>query len=370
MSNQSEPPGEYPQRDFLALLRFGAAQLLVLLRLLALIAGPGALLVLYRRRVHWGACAAACGVLAVGASSLFWLLFMGGGAAARLAIDTRIALLGCGAMGLAALGGFVAGVWGRRVGIWEVYVAAAVVAMGAWLWLSGQVALSDFLAAEDSLRASAFEQAVFIRGAPGAKFLGPMWERLLGLFAFGSVLCGSFGGSLAFMIQADSAGLDLGFGFEWGLSRRLLRGRDSNLSGTALVGIAGIALGVAALVTVNGVMSGYQLDIEEKILSTTAHLVIQKYGVDFAEYQEVGDTISKLPEVVAQTPFVFGEAMLSYRGKNVAALLKGVHTPTADKVTGVAQNLCRTAPRSPRARRLCATEMTPAMVMLIEPGLS
>ena len=45
------------------------------------------------------------------------------------------------------------------------------------------------------------------------------------------------------------------------------------LSVTAVVATAGIALGVAALIAVTSVMSGYQQDIQDKILSTNAHLV-------------------------------------------------------------------------------------------------
>lgn len=122
---------------------------------------------------------------------------------------------------------------------------------------------------------------------------------------------------------------------------------------TALVALVGIALGVGALVTVTAVMSGYQEDIRQKILSTNAHFVVQKYGLDFSEYEQVASKVKTIAGVAAASPFVFNEALLGDGDRGMGVLIKGVTPSSAGEVTGIEQNLC-----TPTASGLCAYSPT------------
>lgn len=87
-------------------------------------------------------------------------------------------------------------------------------------------------------------------------------------------------------------------------------------------------------------MSGYQHDIQSKILTTNAHLVLQKYGIDFNEHPKVAALARQSPWVAAAAPFAFNEAMLSVGGRGVGVLLKGIDAEAAAKVTQTARHLC------------------------------
>jgi len=132
-----------------------------------------------------------------------------------------------------------------------------------------------------------------------------------------------------------------GFGMEWMLASRHLTSKSGGpISVTATVAVVGVALGVASLVVVTAVMSGYQRDIRDRILSTNAHLVIQKYGIDFDSYRETMARAIKVPGVLAASPFTFNEVLIASGDHAVGVLLKGVDPVTAPHVTAIEENLC------------------------------
>ena len=51
--------------------------------------------------------------------------------------------------------------------------------------------------------------------------------------------------------------------------------RNRTISLNTFVSIAGITLGVAALIGTVGIMTGFKEDIQAKILGTTAHIIVQ-----------------------------------------------------------------------------------------------
>ncbi|HMF44646.1 MAG TPA: FtsX-like permease family protein [Polyangia bacterium] len=85
----------------------------------------------------------------------------------------------------------------------------------------------------------------------------------------------------------------------------------------------GIVLGVASLIVVFGVTSGFEREFEDKVLALNAHLIVQAYGdADFAELEEIETKLRGLPGVVQMAPFLFsaGEVMIGRVGAN----LKGI----------------------------------------------
>ncbi len=121
-----------------------------------------------------------------------------------------------------------------------------------------------------------------------------------------------------------------------GLSRMRGRrgGRDRFVSFVAATSMAGIALGVAALIVVLSVMNGFQKDVRDRMLSVLPHIELYVPGVDpeavLAQWSEIGDAARKSPSVVAAAPFVAAQAML-LRGQ----VLRGVQVrgidPQAEK---------------------------------------
>jgi lipoprotein-releasing system permease protein len=91
------------------------------------------------------------------------------------------------------------------------------------------------------------------------------------------------------------------------------------------VSTMGVVLGVASLVVVLAVTSGFEREFQDKVLALNAHLVIQPYGdtsVDGPEIQSIEDKLRGMPGVVRMARFVFspGEVMIGRVGAN----LKGI----------------------------------------------
>jgi lipoprotein-releasing system permease protein len=102
-----------------------------------------------------------------------------------------------------------------------------------------------------------------------------------------------------------------------------------------VISTAGVALGVMALIIVLAVMTGFEEDLKEKILGTNAHIVVLKTSGGIEEYPSVMERLKKFPGVVAATPFIYNQVMLS-TGKNVSGVvLRGIDTSTDAQVTNL-----------------------------------
>lgn len=103
--------------------------------------------------------------------------------------------------------------------------------------------------------------------------------------------------------------------------------------------VAGVAFGVAAMVVVLSVMSGFESDLKQKIVGTNAHAIVQKRGMDFSDYPIQLAKIKRVPGVVAATPFVYNEVMVSSEYNISGVFIKGIHPDTAGKVTNLKRSI-------------------------------
>jgi lipoprotein-releasing system permease protein len=97
--------------------------------------------------------------------------------------------------------------------------------------------------------------------------------------------------------------------------------------------VIGVALGVAGLMVVLSVMSGFEMDLKEKIVGTNAHAVVRKKADAFAEYRPVADTLRTVRGVVAATPFIYNEVMASSEFNLSGVFIRGIDPKTVRDVT-------------------------------------
>lgn len=116
-------------------------------------------------------------------------------------------------------------------------------------------------------------------------------------------------------------------GYEWFVSLRYLRAKRKQtfISVISFLSIAGVTLGVAALIVVLAVMTGFHDGVRQQILGNVPHVLIQQRGGAIDDYRDFVDKVkAQVPEAVAVNPFVNKEAMLLAH-RNVAAVsVKGV----------------------------------------------
>jgi lipoprotein-releasing system permease protein len=105
------------------------------------------------------------------------------------------------------------------------------------------------------------------------------------------------------------------------------------------VSMIGVMLGVAALVVVSSVTSGFQQSFRQKVLGVNAHVLVLKYGLDFNEYRDVMKKTLAEPHVKAAAPFVFNEMMLAHGPALSGVLIKGVDPKLAPTVIDISEKL-------------------------------
>jgi lipoprotein-releasing system permease protein len=116
----------------------------------------------------------------------------------------------------------------------------------------------------------------------------------------------------------------------FGLLRLAGRGHPTGMQSGNPVGsimvisVAGVSLGVMALVVVLSVMSGFEDDLKTKILGAHAHVVVQKKGDDFVEYAELERRLADARGVRSAAAFVMGEGMVSSESGLSGVIVKGI----------------------------------------------
>ena len=106
---------------------------------------------------------------------------------------------------------------------------------------------------------------------------------------------------------------------------RYLRSRKrATVSMITLISIVGVALGVAALLAVLSITTGFENAFRDKVLGVNAHVLVLKYGREFRDYRDVLSTVSDMPEVAGIAPFSINEMMLTKGERRAVVLVKGV----------------------------------------------
>jgi lipoprotein-releasing system permease protein len=117
-------------------------------------------------------------------------------------------------------------------------------------------------------------------------------------------------------------------------------GRNSFISFISLTSMAGIALGVAALIVVLSVMNGFQEELRNRILSVASHIEIRGLP-QLTDWQRVAAESRADPRVKAAAPFVFGQGMLTAGSVNRGALVRGVDPVLEDTVADIGAHMRR-----------------------------
>jgi lipoprotein-releasing system permease protein len=98
------------------------------------------------------------------------------------------------------------------------------------------------------------------------------------------------------------------------------------------ISITGVFCGVAALVVVLSVTSGFEDAFQSKVLGVNAHVIVLKYGLDFSEYRDVIKKVEKVPHVQAAAPFVFNEMMIAHGPSLSGVIVKGIVPGVSNRV--------------------------------------
>ena len=120
--------------------------------------------------------------------------------------------------------------------------------------------------------------------------------------------------------------LELFIGLRYTRARR----RNHFISFISLMATLGIVLGVAALITVLSVMSGFGDELRQRILGVVSHITITEGWSGLSGWQQAGKIVSSHKNVVAYAPFIEGQGMV-IRGRDAAGVMVRGVIPAMEK---------------------------------------
>src|SRR2546426_2925776 len=116
--------------------------------------------------------------------------------------------------------------------------------------------------------------------------------------------------------------------FELFLALRYLRPKRTFVSIITLISIIGVMLGVAVLIIVISVMSGFDRQMRDKILGFNAHIRVVR-AVPMADYRQVMSVIASNRDVKGVAPYVIGQVLVKTEPENgnpqvLAPMIRGI----------------------------------------------
>ena len=97
--------------------------------------------------------------------------------------------------------------------------------------------------------------------------------------------------------------------FELLLALRYLRPKRTFVSVITLISVLGVTLGVAVLIIVISVMSGFDQQLREKILGFNTHLKVFERNRSMSNYQALATFLQSNANVKAVAPFVMAQVL-------------------------------------------------------------
>jgi lipoprotein-releasing system permease protein len=115
--------------------------------------------------------------------------------------------------------------------------------------------------------------------------------------------------------------------------------RNRFISFISLISMAGIALGVAALIVVLSVMNGFQKELRARILGVASHVQISGAGNRLADWEKAAAIAARHPRVQAAAPFVNAQAMLSFGQAVRGSLVRGILPEREEQVAEIGRHM-------------------------------
>jgi lipoprotein-releasing system permease protein len=122
--------------------------------------------------------------------------------------------------------------------------------------------------------------------------------------------------------------------FELYIGRRYLRAKQKQafVSLITILSVAGVMVGVMALIVVIAVMTGFDADLKARILGGQSQVMLMRHGGQFKDYHTVIAKVEKTKGVEAATPFIVTQGMLRSKSGAAGVVIRGIDPETAGQV--------------------------------------
>jgi lipoprotein-releasing system permease protein len=131
--------------------------------------------------------------------------------------------------------------------------------------------------------------------------------------------------------------------YELFVAKRYLtaRRKQAFISVITFISVLGITIGVMALVIAIALITGFHNDVQDKILSSTSHIMINSVTEGLSDYEEIMSEVRSVDGVLGASPVVYSPALLDGPLKSEPAVLRGIDFDLEKKAAHWLQNLDR-----------------------------
>jgi lipoprotein-releasing system permease protein len=122
-----------------------------------------------------------------------------------------------------------------------------------------------------------------------------------------------------------------------GLRYSLAREHSFFVSFISWVSLLGVAVGVAALITVLSVMNGFESELRGRLLSLSAHATLTAGGAPIADWQGEIAQLKGAPGLKGAAPFLDTDAMMRWQSSMSGAIVRGIDPKLEPNVSSIAE---------------------------------
>ena len=110
--------------------------------------------------------------------------------------------------------------------------------------------------------------------------------------------------------------------------------KEKFISLISVISVLGVAIGVAALIVVIGVMTGFDQDLRDKIVGNYSHLTLSGFKpIDSAGYADILKKLSSEQHIKGFSPYLQGQVLMKEENKFFAVGIRGIDPATQKQVT-------------------------------------
>lgn len=124
-----------------------------------------------------------------------------------------------------------------------------------------------------------------------------------------------------------------------GLRYLQARRRETFISLITVISILGVMIAVMTLNVVMAVMTGFEETLRDRLLGINAHVAIVRSGEPMREYEQVLKQVQGAPEVLAASPTIYGQVMLTAGSRVSGVVVRGVDPDRVNRVVNIQKYL-------------------------------
>jgi lipoprotein-releasing system permease protein len=107
------------------------------------------------------------------------------------------------------------------------------------------------------------------------------------------------------------------------LALRYLKPKRTAVSVITVISVLGVTLAIMVLIVVISVMTGFDRELQRKVLGFDAHLIVSNSEL-LRDWQSLEEKVAKVPGVVATAPFVQGPVIVEFNGRVITPKIRGI----------------------------------------------